>query len=385
MKKIIFVIAMFSASAMVFAQADKVKLSKKLASSGEPDFAQAELLIDEACQDPFTKNLADTWYVKGLVFAKQWVFEDDKRYLVPPEKPDVNRQTRAAYLAYQAWKKADVLDQEEAKNNPKRKGKLKYRKDILKDLGKMKNYISAYGEVMINNKEYSKAIDVYEEVLAIPSNPLFAEDEKFASTDSMFYFAKENHHLSLQLLYQEQMAAKDTIAAEKTLLKGRKMYEQDPYFLQMNIMHDLWANRGEQAMANLNEAIAKNPQPAYYLVRGQIYLIQENFEAARADMNAAIEKQPDFYEAIVMLADIDKAEADKYFNFFMDWEMKKPSEAKTAKAKSDQLYNNAISIYEKARLMKNNTDDNVLRNLQQLYRKMKQYDKEKEIRALRGF
>jgi tetratricopeptide (TPR) repeat protein len=163
------------------------------------------------------------------------------------------------------------------------------------------------------------------------------------------------------------------------------MYEQDPYFLQMNIMHDLWANRGEQAMANLNEAIAKNPQPAYYLVRGQIYLIQENFEAARADMNAAIEKQPDFYEAIVMLADIDKAEADKYFNFFMDWEMKKPSEAKTAKAKSDQLYNNAISIYEKARLMKNNTDDNVLRNLQQLYRKMKQYDKEKEIRALRGF
>ena len=191
--------------------------------------------------------------------------------------------------------------------------------------------------------------------------------------------------MSLQLLYQEQMAAKDTIAAEKTLLKGRKMYEQDPYFLQMNIMHDLWANRGEQAMANLNEAIAKNPQPAYYLVRGQIYLIQENFEAARADMNAAIEKQPDFYEAIVMLADIDKAEADKYFNFFMDWEMKKPSEAKTAKAKSDQLYNNAISIYEKARLMKNNTDDNVLRNLQQLYRKMKQYDKEKEIRALRGF
>ena len=114
-------------------------------------------------------------------------------------------------------------------------------------------------------------------------------------------------------------------------------------------------------------------------------MIQENFEAARADMNAAIEKQPDFYEAIVMLADIDKAEADKYFNFFMDWEMKKPSEAKTAKAKSDQLYNNAISIYEKARLMKNNTDDNVLRNLQQLYRKMKQYDKEKEIRALRGF
>lgn len=387
MKKFVICVAtMLLTSTAAFSQMEKVKQAKKASSGETPDFAMAENIMNEVIANPETKNSAEAWYTKGLIFSKQFDFEDDKRYQVPPQRPDVEIQSRAAYMAYEAWIVADSLDKVESINNPKRKGKLKYRGDISKKLANMKNYLPNYGEIMFNSGDFEKASEIFENVIKLPTLPMFEGSDKITASDSIFYYAKENDQLAMKQQYFKVFAERDTVAAEKVLMKGKSTYPTNSFFLTYMIQHDMWANREKEAMQNLNEAIAQNPQNfVFYLVRGNIYSIKsENRELARADYNKALELKSDFYEAYVALADLCKMEGDNHYNNAMDLEMKKPREAQVENTNATKKYQEAVSILEKVRTLKTPVDDAILQSLQGLYRKLKMYDKEKEIRAARG-
>ena len=139
---------MLVSAASVFSQAEKIKEAKKLAGGETPDFAKAISTINEALQNPGTANDVEAWYTKGLIYSKQFDFEDDKRFQVPPQTPDVNIQSEAAYNAYKTWLIADSLDVIESQNNPKRKGKLKYHNDIVKKVYANKDYLNNYGAIL---------------------------------------------------------------------------------------------------------------------------------------------------------------------------------------------------------------------------------------------
>ena len=69
MKRTLFVAALALISVGAFAQADNVKLAKKLTS--KKDFAGARAAIHQALENEETKNQALTWYQAGEIGYRQ--------------------------------------------------------------------------------------------------------------------------------------------------------------------------------------------------------------------------------------------------------------------------------------------------------------------------
>lgn len=386
MKKAIFLVALAAASTLTFAQVEKVKEAKKKASSSDsPDFVGAKAAIDAALQDPSTKNSCETWYIRGFVNFKMFDFEDNKRFEVPPGTLDVNIQSEAAYNAYNAWMVADSLDVVESTSDPKRKGKLKYRKEMAEKLVSMKNYLNNYGSILFNNQDYSGAAKVFEVVTNLPNLEMFKGSKEIVASDSMFYFANENAQLAYIKLFGKQQAANDTVGFLGTLNYGMKKYPNNPFFLVNKIEYSIRTNNAAEAMANIEKAIQIDPNnPMYYYVRGYINSANKDKQTeAKADFEKALSLKPEFPQAIVGLGTIYFDAADIAYNR-ATFDIKDAKAADAEMKRAEDLYKQVIPYYEKARSMKYD-DPSMLQKLQGIYRKLKMYDKEKEIKAARGF
>ena len=71
MKKSIFLAALMLISTCCFAQKSAIRTAKNLAMQETPDFDGARAAIKPALENEETKNLAETWYVAGLIGNKQ--------------------------------------------------------------------------------------------------------------------------------------------------------------------------------------------------------------------------------------------------------------------------------------------------------------------------
>ncbi len=382
MKKTILLLALSLATAFTFAQKENLKKAKKFASSSTPNFEEAKSLIDAALKDETTKNQAETWYIKGLIYSKMFEFEDNKRFNVPPGKPDVNIQSEAAYNAYKIWVVADSLDVVESKTDPKRKGKLKYRKDITKALISMKNYINNYGNILFEKQDYAGAIEAFEDFVAFPNMEMFNEESKLDKNDSVYIFAKQNIEIALKQLYVQQTKANDTVAFLATLDKGMELFPSSKFFIEYRINYDIHTGNVDNAIAQINKAISVDPNnAAYYRTRGYIYKAIKKRQEAKDDFLKAIELKPDYYDALFDYGLFLKEIADELYE-------KASFAGSTAAAEQamgavNKQYEESLVYLEKAKAL-NSTDDVLLQTLQGLYRKLKMYDKEKAVRAERG-
>ncbi|MBQ4358593.1 MAG: hypothetical protein II766_04355 [Paludibacteraceae bacterium] len=374
MKKFVFLAAGLMLAATAFSQDEIIKQAKKIASGETPDFEQAIQVINQAT-DGLGKNSADAWYTKGLIYSKQFDFEDEKRFLIPPQQPDVNLQSKAAYNAFKAWTVADSLDAVEAQNNPKRKGKLKYRGDIAKKVDGYKRYLLNQGVVLSQEGKGKEANKVFADVIALPKASFFADYDKLNANDSTFIWAADYYKLTLADYYREVLSSGDTIAAEKIIQNALTKYPEDPTFMTYALQHDIWAGRNQQAVNKLNKAIELNPN------NGVLYLVRANFnglspvtrEKAEPDYQKAMQLLPDNYNIIYAYGDYHKNLGDDAYNSANDLERKNPLQAKQLRDKFVSEYNTAITYIEKARSMKNPVDDNLLGNLQMIYAKLRSF------------
>ncbi len=382
MKKTILLLGLSLATSFTFAQKENVKKAKKLASKGTPQFEEAKSLIDAALKNETTKDQAYTWYVKGLIYSKMFDFEDEKRFEVPPQKPDVNIQSESAYSALKAWEVADSLDIVESKTDPKRKGKIEYRKDITKDLIKMKNYINNYGNILFEKQDYAGAISVFEDFVAFPNMEMFKEESKLDKNDSIYIFAKQNIEIALKQLYVKQTKANDTTAFLATLDKGMELFPSSKFFIEYRINYDIHTGNVDNAIAQINKAISVDPNnAAYYRTRGYIYKAIKKRQEAKDDFLKALELKPDYYDALFDYGLFLKEIADDMYD-------KASFASSTAAAEQAMIavnkqYDEALVYLEKAKAI-DAKDDVLLQTMQGLYRKLKMYDKEKAIRAERG-
>ncbi|MDR3704519.1 MAG: hypothetical protein P4L28_01265 [Paludibacteraceae bacterium] len=383
MRKIILILALAVTSSLTFAQVENVKKAKSKASSDDSaDVATAQTLITAALKDETTKNTVDAWYVNGLVYSKMFELQDNKRLEVPARKPDENIQSEVAYKAFKAWIVADSLDVVESKNNPKRKGKLKYREDIVEKIAPTKAYINNYGNILFNKQDFEGAKAVYEDFLSIPNLEMFKGSDKISPKDSLFIFTQNNLKLVFKRLCYKYLDAKDSVMYLKTLNEAIAVYPTDDYFLRNKIQYSI--NKGDEkgALENIDKTLALNPKnEVLYYVRGYIYAIKpDKQKEALADFQKAIDLKPDYAEAIAGYGDVLFGEGDIYYKKSV---MASNSAADALKKSADDLYRQAITYYEKARSLKYN-DDTMLRRLQSIYRKLQMFDKEKEIRTARG-
>jgi len=383
MRKIFLLVALTLASSFTFAQQENVKKAKSLAKAETPDFEAAKTLIEAALKDETTKNTAETWYVKGFIEFRKFEIQDDKRFEIPPGTPDEDIESEASYKAYVSWVVADSLDVMESVSNPKRKGKLEYRKDIIEKLIAMKPYINKYGAILYGKNDFAGAKKVFEQFSNFPTLEIFKNSDKIKATDSVFIDVRNNIQVATRQLYIQQVAAKDTVAFLKTLNEGIARYPENVFFLSNMIQYNIRMNKEKEALENVNKVLQLNPNNALmYYIRGFIYSLKpDKLKDAEADFTKAMELKPDYPEATYGYGTVLISEADIEYNkgaFNKD-----PKDADSQMKRADELYKSGVSYLEKARSL-NYKDDDMLRILQNTYRKLKMYDKEKEIKTARG-
>ncbi|MBP7613066.1 MAG: tetratricopeptide repeat protein, partial [Paludibacter sp.] len=261
MKKLILSLILVISFTFTFAQKANVSKAKNKALMESPDFAGAREAIKLALQDSTTKNLAETWYVAGLIGNKENDALYQKALLSQPFDADI--KGKAILESYAYYLEASKLDQ---LPDAKGKVKLKYTKDIkasLKDYYKVPQNLISYGATLYDKKNYEGALQVFETYLEIPKLPLM--NNEISMTDSSYkmikYYAaiaaknakKDDKALALlnslktdnyetltvyQLLYEQYSAMKDTVNSAKTLKEGFDKFPSEAWFLQ-NLINQL--------------------------------------------------------------------------------------------------------------------------------------------------
>ncbi len=386
-----------------FGQLSVIKDAAKLAKGENPDFDMAIRMVNTAINNPETQNSCEAWYTKGQIYQKQFEFEQDKLFQVPPQNPNQEIQSEAAYKAFETWLIADSLDVVESQNNPKRKGKLKYRSDIAKFVYKYKDYASNYGAILFQEGKVEEANRIFAQIADMPSLPMFSGYDKMNPSDSTFILAKENYRMTAINVYNNLLQKEDTASAEAYAKKMNEEFPEDPTFLTKTLQHDLWAGRNAQAEKKLNKAIEMDPNNyIYYLVRANIYGLNRATKAqAEPDYQKAMQLAPENakYNVIYAYGDFKRGVGDDAYNFYVDNERRNPAAALKSQEDFIANYKQAIDLLEQAHNLKSPADDALLNELQQIYTKLRSFyyskkdntnmnyydQKRNAIRAERGY
>lgn len=403
MNRFILSIASLLVATTSFGQISAVKDALKLAKGETPDFNAAIRMADAAISNPEAQNSCEAWYIKGQIYQKQFDFEQDKLFQVPPQNPNQEIQSEAAYKAFETWLIADSLDVVESQNNPKRKGKLKYRSDIAKFVYKYKDYASNYGAILFQEGKVEEANRIFAQITDMPSLPMFSGYDKMNPSDSTFILAKENYRMTAINVYNNLLQKEDTVSAEAYAKKMNEEFPEDPTFLTKTLQHDLWAGRNAQAEKKLNKAIEMDPNNyIYYLVRANIYGLNRATKAqAEPDYQKAMQLAPENakYNVIYAYGDFKRGVGDDAYNFYVDNERRNPAAALKSQDDFIANYKQAIDLLEQAHNLKSPADDALLNELQQIYTKLRSFyyskkdntnmnyydQKRNAIRAERGY
>lgn len=385
MKKSLIFIALALLTGAVSAQIKEVKSAKKTASGAldVAELTEARNLIEAAKKDPTTKDLVLTWYVDGYIWQRAFEIEDNKRFEIPiPGKPNEAIMSEAAYKALISFAIVDSLDQIQAKTNPEAKGKLEYRKKNGDQILAMKLYILNYGALEYEAQKLKNARDIFKAIVKMQSMPLITESKSYDAKDSLFIKAKAFLATTYLDLYNSQKET-EVEEAKKTLDEALAAYPENSSFLGAKIEQNISENKADEALENINKVIAKQPNNfVLFWLRGIIYASKGNmFNESKADFEKAIEIKPDFYQATSSIAELYIKEGEQSYN--LSNSTKNPKEAAILLEKANSSYKQAIPYLEKV-LLVNPKDDSSLKTLQNLYRKLKMYDKEAEIKAKRA-
>ena len=349
MKKIILSLFLVISFTLSFAQKANVSKAKNKALMESPDFAGAREAIKLALNDSTTKNLAETWYVAGLIGNKENEALYQKALLKMPF--DTLVKGKALMESYDYFVQAVKLDQV-----PDAKGRVKprYTKDIkgyLKEYYSIQQNLIAYGAFQFEKKNYEGAVKTFEAFLEIPKMPLMNNELKMDSTYNMitYYTAAAAANAKMhdkaisiyeslkdkkyetksvyQSLYQEYVEKKDTANFVKTLREGTDLFPSDVWFLQNLINYYIFSGKTKEALDYLDKAIAREPNLAHYrYVKGNLDESLGNIDDAILAFDKAIELEP-------TMADAYAGKGRLYFNKAV-----KMSDAAN-KIKDNRLYN----------------------------------------------
>ncbi|MFA6580761.1 MAG: tetratricopeptide repeat protein [Paludibacter sp.] len=320
MKKLILSLFLVISFTFSFAQKSNISKAKNKALMENPDFAGARELINLALKDSTTSDLAETWYVAGLIGNK----ENDALYAKALIKQpyDVDVKGKAILESYAYFLKAAKLD-----SMPDKKGKVKpkYTKEIkekIKEYYTLQQNLIAYGASQFDKKDYDGAIKTFQVFLEIPKLPMMNNEIPMDSTYNMimYYTAvaatnakKTDLAISLyndlkdkkyetkavyQLLYQEYVTKNDTVNFVKTLKEGFEKFPSEAWFLQNLINYFIYSGKTAEALVYLNTAIEREPNIAQYrYVKGNLDESQGNIDSALVSFDKALQLDPTLAEA----------------------------------------------------------------------------------------
>lgn len=409
MKKIVLSVALLFAAGFSFAQVKAVKEAKNIANGTNPDFAKAEQLINEALNNPETKDDAATWDVAGFIQKRRSEKEMESAYLRKPY--DTLQVYNSALNMCKYYFKCDELAEQ-----PNEKGKVKnrFRKanaaSMLVERGNLINggiqyFNMATGKENEEAKELNnKALAFFATYIDIAASPMF-EKENLLQTDTVLpqiaYYAslaaaknedypsilkyapyaqndKEVGKYAMEFISTALKAQGDTLKWIASLKEGIQKYPEHSFFFGHLIDYYSNNNKYDEAMEFADSMLAKDPQNTFYLyVKGYLYHNMKNYDKAIEFYTKTTDIDPNYAEAYSNLGLIYCLQAQ-------DFSEKATTDVNDSKYKEDQLtlkgfYEKARPCYEKARQLKPEQKDLWMNGLYRVYYNLDMGPEFKEI------
>ena len=395
---------MLLVAGFAFAQEKAVKEAKKIANAVNPDFAQAEELINGALTNPETKDMAETWNVAGFIQKRRSEKEMESAYLRKPY--DTLQVYKSALDMCKYYLKCDELAQ-----IPNEKGKIKnkYRKNNAMAIkGERGNLING-GIQFFNEDKNKEALEYFGMYVSLPSQPMFAEDEELKADTllpQIAYYAslaamkledyasvlkyapaakddKEVGKFAMEFVSTALKAQGDTAQWISSLQEGVQKYPEHPFFFGNLIDYYSSNKKFDDAMAFADEMIAKDPaNPFNVYVKGYLYHNMEDYDKALEYYKKTIELDPSYAEAYSNIGLIYCLKAQ-------DFSGKATSDVNDPKYQEDmatlkKFYEEAKPYYEKARELKPDQKDLWLNGLYRVYYNLQMGPEYEEIEKLMG-
>lgn len=404
MKKLFLMAGVVLISAAGMGQIKDVKKVQGMIGGEGANFAAARELIQGALTNDETKDLANTWYVAGLIGYNEANAELNKVYM--GQAVDYNVVGAAQQESYKYWLKADELAQvlvmDKKGNMVMDKKNVSIRKSIA---DKMLEYyqnqgLLGYAGSFYEKQDYASTYELYKLYSDIPNLPMMQDEKmqnkmvrdtvyqdiRFSAGQLAYSAEKYNDAIVLfqelvhgdykaasagEYLYSCYLNLKDSAKAYAVMDECIELFPQEERFIQTRINAYVGANDYDNAIALLDKAIAQNPQAQYYNSKGSILSMQYKFDEA--------------IEVFKQGLAIDPNNADLYTNYgyvFVEKAKKLNDEAgylddaayQAVKDQIEAAYQEALPLFEKARSIDSSNYD-CERALKSIYYRLGMMDK----------
>ena len=204
--------------------------------------------------------------------------------------------------------------------------------------------------------------------LGLASDPVIGED------------VRPSVYISLINAYKKMENAE---MYEATLTEARGQYPENKDLLDIQLQSFLDKKDYDGALANLDEAIAKNPgKGIYHFVKGNILQTElKDLDAALVEYKAALEADPENSDAMYMCGLVYIDRANKITEQMNSLSLSESRKYDSLKKKQKGVFEESLTYFENAREM--NPDDlDIVRALAEVYRKVGNYEKSMEMSEL---
>lgn len=361
-KVTLVLLVLMSALTFGYAQTANVKGADRLSDASKPNYPEARNLIQQALENPETKDDAKTWYTAGLVEERAFTGENQKSLKGEPQ--DLPNMYKALLAMHEYYTKTYEID-----HQPNDKGKVrpKFEKKISKAYEENLLYYINAGGYYMEQKDFKNALKAFQAFREIKRSPLF-EGDKIAQPDSnsmmVDFFAiitayqagdkqlaiqygeelKGNGYRQnevYQILAQTYIEEGDTANYITTMREGLKLFPKEPYYSVNLINTYIVQNKYDEARTFLTQAIKLNPEnPQLYDVMGKLYE-ESNEEEAIKWFSKALEVDPNYVESLCNIGRI-------YYNKAVEVSDKEEGGMAAAQKKRTALLNKALPYLEKA-------------------------------------
>ena len=218
-------------------------------------------------------------------------------------------------------------------------------------------------------KQYPNKAAMEKEIeLGLASDPVIGED------------VRPSVYISLINAYKKM---ENTEMYEATLTEARGLYPENKDLLDIQLQSYLDKKDYDGALANLDEAIAKNPgKGIYHFVKGNILQTElKDLDAALVEYKAALEADPENSDAMYMCGLVYIDRANKITEQMNSLSLSESRKYDALKKKQKGVFEESLTYFESAREM--NPDDlDIVRALAEVYRKVGNYEKSMEMSEL---
>ena len=168
---------------------------------------------------------------------------------------------------------------------------------------------------------------------------------------------------------------KDTTAALESLREGYTKYPDDNAILESMIQIYMDLDKTDEALANLEKAIAQDPtKPRYYFAQGALYEKMSNEKKAIETYKKTLEVDPEFFNAYYNLGALYYNKGVQQSEVAKEVPANENEKYEAEMKKADDWFAEALPYMEKCNELEAN-DKMVLESLKNLYYRLKQMDK----------